>query len=180
MSKRQNLIPKYIEQFFKSCEIDEKLNRYSFFLIRNDGVILYHNENIKNSLSKSSIGALLGGVWQAAKALSSFIPRDSTDPSLDEGYRLSFDTTSQGVYIVPAKVFSEEFYLGLIYFDEVNPGQIKNKIRGIALGFSEYMEHELKNHPVAETATKNKKNTDYLFNDISDVEMDQVFATLRI
>jgi hypothetical protein len=174
MSKRQNLIPKYIEQFFKSCEIDDKLNRYSFFLIRHDGVVLYHNDNGENSLSKSSVGALLGGVWQAAKALASFIPNEQNN----EGYRLSFDTSAQGVYVVPAKVYNEEFYLGLIYFNETNPGQIKNKIRSIAESFSEYMEAELKSHPVS--AIKNKKSSDYLFNDISDVEMDRVFASLRV
>ena len=171
MSKRQNLIPKYIEQFFKSCEIDEKLNRYSFFLIRHDGVVLYHNDNVETSLSKSSIGALLGGVWQAANALASFIPKGSQN---EEVYRFSFDTASQGIYVVPAKVYNEEFYLGLIYYGELNPGMIKNKIRDLALSFSEFMEGELKNHPV-----QDRKNNEYLFNDISDVEMDRVFASLR-
>jgi hypothetical protein len=178
MSKRQNLVPKYIEQFFKSCEIDEKLNRYSFFLIRHDGVVLYHNDNVENPLSKSSIGALLGGVWQAANALASFIPADHQNTKGQEVYRLSFDTASQGVYVVPAQVYKEEFYLGLIYFGETNPGVIKNKIRGMAAAFTEYMEGELKNHPLANV--QDKKKNDYLFNDISDVEMDRVFATLRI
>jgi hypothetical protein len=179
MSKRQNLIPKYIEQFFKSCEIDEKLNRYSFFLIRHDGVVLYHNDNLNNGISKSSIGALLGGVWQAANALASFIPKDFK--SNDEIYRLSFDTAAQGIYVVPAKVYNEEFYLGLIYHGEINPGLIKNKIRSMADGFTEFMEAELKNLPVATADTKpRQKNNEYLFNDISDVEMDHVFASLRV
>jgi hypothetical protein len=180
MSKRQNLIPKYIEQFFKACEIDEKLNSYSFFLIRHDGVVLYHNDNSANQLSKSSIGALLGGVWQAAHALASFIPQSPEKNQTDNVYRLSFDTASQGVYVVPAKVYNEEFYLGLIYYGELNPGVIKNKVRNIASSFSEYMEEELKAHPLATAAVKSKKNNDYLFNDISDVEMDQAFASLRI
>lgn len=178
MSKRQNLIPKFVAQFFKSCEIDEKLNRYSFFLIRHDGVVLYHNENVENPLSQSSIGALLGGVWQAARALAAFIPEDKKNAEVEEGYRLSFDTASQGVYVVPIKVYSEEFYLGLIYHGEINPGVIKNKIRGIAVAFSEYMECELKSHPVATVQTK--KNNEYLFNDISDVEIDRAFASIRL
>jgi hypothetical protein len=172
MSQRQNLIPKYIEQFFKSCEIDERLNRYSFFLIRYDGVVLYHNDNMENPLSKSSIGALLGGVWQAARALASFIPEET-----EEVYRLSFDTASRGVYVVPVNVRTEEFYLGLIYHNEVNPGLIKNKIRDMAHGFTAYMEGELKNQPVL--FTQNKKKNEYLFNDISDVEMDRVFASIQ-
>ena len=117
-------VTKYVESFFKSCEINDKIQRYSFFLIRHDGVVLYHNNNLANSLTKSSIGALLGGVWQAARALASFIPKEESS----EGYRLSFDTTDQGIYIVPIKVRTEELYLGLIYHGGVNPGFIKNKI----------------------------------------------------
>lgn len=167
--KANNNIPKYVETFFKSCEIDEKLNRYSFFLIRYDGVVLYHNNNLANSLSKSSIGALLGGVWQAARALADFIPKEEGK----EAYRLSFDTSSQGVYIVPISVGPEELYLGLIYHDEVNPGFIKNKIREMATSFGEFLEHELKDSRNS-NQTQSEKN--FLFGEITDSEMDRLFA----
>lgn len=170
MSK--NNIPKYVETFFKSCEIDDKLNRYAFFLIRADGVVLYHNHNIATTNTKASIGALLGGVWQAARALAEFIPSEE----FKEGYRLSFDTSSQGVYVVPITVASEEFYLGLIYHGEVNPGFVKNKIREMATGFSEYLSHELKNFIEEKSITKKDKNNNYLFGDITDSEMDRLFA----
>jgi hypothetical protein len=167
-----NSIPKFVESFFKSCEIDEKVNRYSFFLIRHDGVVLYHNNNFGNNLTKSSIGALLGGVWQAARALADFIPKEDAK---NEGYRLSFDSSSQGVYIVPVTVRTEELYLGLIYHDEVNPGFIKNKMREMAISFSEFLEQELKEQ------SKNRKqnsseNNNFLFGDITDHEMDRLFA----
>jgi hypothetical protein len=170
-----NNIPKYVETFFKSCEIDEKINRYSFFLIRYDGVVLYHNNNLADSLSKSSIGALLGGVWQAARALASFIPKEESK----EGYRLSFDTSAQGVYIVPITVGTEELYLGLIYHDEINPGFIKNKIREMATSFSEFLEEELKDSILKKQTAKSMKSNDknnFLFGDITDSEMDHLFA----
>jgi hypothetical protein len=169
--KANNNIPKYVETFFKSCEIDEKLNRYSFFLIRYDGVVLYHNNNLGNSLSKSSIGALLGGVWQAARALADFIPKEESK----EGYRLSFDTSSQGVYIVPITVGAEELYLGLIYHDEVNPGFIKNKMREMATSFGEFLEQELK-ESFGKNQVRSNENNDFLFGDITDTEMDRLFA----
>jgi hypothetical protein len=173
MSQR-NSIPHYVETFFKSCEIDDKLNRYSFFLIRHDGVVLYHNNNLGDSLSKSSIGALLGGVWQAANALASFIPKEESK----EGYRLSFDTSAQGVYIVPISVGDEELYLGLIYHDEVNPGFIKNKIREMASSFSEFLEAELKESITRKQSQKKTHTTksEFLFGDITDSEMDRLFA----
>lgn len=164
--KTNSNIPKYVEAFFKSCEIDEKLNRYSFFLIRHDGVVLYNNSNLASSASKSSIGALLGGVWQAARALADYIPNEESK----DGYRLSFDTSSQGIYIVPIVAEKEEFYLGLIYHDEINPGFIKNKTREMALSFAIYLELELKVH------TEASGNNNFLFRDITDLEMDHLFA----
>lgn len=166
-------IPKYVESFFQSCEIDAKINRFSFFMIRYDGVVLYHNNNMGNSLSKSSIGALLGGVWQAAKALADFIPKEKRN----EGYRLSFDTSEQGIYIVPIECEHEELYLGLIYHDEVNPGFIKSKMREIAGSFSEYLNHEMQDHEKQKvTAQTAKSSAEFLFGDISDAEMDRLFA----
>lgn len=173
--KVNNNIPKYVETFFKSCEIDEKLNRYSFFLIRYDGVVLYHNNNLADSLSKSSIGALLGGVWQAARALADFIPKDQKKNASNEGYRLSFDTASQGVYVLPITVGTEELYLGLIYSDEVNPGFVKNKIREMAVSFSEFLEQELK-ESFSKKNTKVSNANNFLFGDITDSEMDHLFA----
>ncbi len=165
-------IPKYVEAFFKSCGIDSKINRLSFFMIRYDGVILHHNNTIESSHSKSSIGALLSGVWQASKALADFIPAQKRD----EGFRLSFDTSDRGVYIVPINNELEELYLGLIYHDEINPGLIKNKMREMAASFSEFLAQELiKNEPNFKK-TKGNDQSDFLFGEISDAEMDRLFA----
>lgn len=165
-------IPKYVEAFFKSCEIDSKINRLSFFMIRYDGVILYHNNTIENAHSKSSIGALLSGVWQASKALADFIPAQKSD----EGFRLSFDTSDQGVYIVPINNDFEELYLGLIYHDEVNPGLIKNKMREMAASFSEFLGQELNKKETNLNRTKSNDQSEFLFGEISDAEMDRLFA----
>ncbi|MBY0413046.1 MAG: hypothetical protein K2Q18_02720 [Bdellovibrionales bacterium] len=176
MKSASNKIPRYVQAFFDSCEIDAKISRFSFFMIRSDGVVLYHNDNLKNSMSKSSIGALLSGVWQASKALSEFIPKEEAK----EGYRLSFDTSSQGIYIVPISTDVDELYLGLIYHDEVNPGFIKNKMREMAASFGEFLNQELKDHKATQELKNNvfDKN-DYLFADISDAEMDRLFAFIK-
>jgi predicted regulator of Ras-like GTPase activity (Roadblock/LC7/MglB family) len=176
MTINSSKIPRYVQAFFESCEIDEKINRFSFFMIRADGVVLYHNNNLADSLSKSSIGALLSGVWQASKALSQFIPKEE----MKEGYRLSFDTSSQGIYIVPISTDADELYLGLIYHDEVNPGFIKNKMREMASSFSEFLNQELRAHKKEQESKNNvfDKN-EYLFGDISDAEMDRLFSFIK-
>ncbi len=158
-------IPKYIEEFFLSFDVDQRLNRFSFFLIRQDGVILYQNKKDKK-INTHSIGALLGGVWQASHALSEFVPTKSREVD----YRLSFDTSSEGIYIVPVDVESEKFYLGLIYFNEVNPGFLKSKIRDIATSLTEYL---LMQKTVKKEILKVEKP---LFENITDAEMDRIFS----
>ncbi len=170
-------IPQLVESYFQSINVDEKLNRYAFFLIRQDGVVLYQNRQ-HNKLNSHSIGALLGGVWQASEALSEFIPHKESEMN----YRLSFDTTSDGIYIVPIQFEYEKMYLGLIYFGEINPGLIKSKIRDIALGLSRF----LAMHPMDLITTdekqkklksKNKHNVEkFLFEDITDQEIDRMFS----
>jgi hypothetical protein len=176
MKNSSNRIPQYVKAFFDSCEIDAKINRFSFFMIRSDGVVLYHNNNLADQFSKSSIGALLSGVWQASKALAQFIPQKNTG----EGFRLSFDTTSQGIYIVPISTDLEELYLGLIYYNEVNPGLIKNKMRDMALSFSDFLNQEIKDQKkIAEVSNNVFDKNEYLFADISDAEMDRLFAFIK-
>ena len=173
MTNKINKIPLFVKNFFDSCEIDEKINRFSFFMIRGDGVVLYSNNNSTSKMDKSSIGALLSGVWQASKALSTFIPTNEAE----DVFRLSFDTSSQGIYIVPVQSEIEELYLGLIYHEEINPGFLKNKMREMALSFSVYLSNELKtNSDLISKPSKTINKNEYLFSDISDAEMDQMFA----
>jgi len=122
---------------------------------------------------------LLGGVWQASKALSDFIPQTQeskqAEHSFGEEFRLSFDTSSKGVYIVPLKILDEELFLGLIYFDEVNPGSIKSKTRELALKLSESLETQIKSQNTHKSV-EGKKINDFLFDDITDAEMDHLFS----
>jgi len=159
-------IPKLIEQFFLSFDVDQRLNRFSFFLIRQDGVILYQNRK-DQKINSHSIGALLGGVWQASSALSEFIPTQRKE--ID--YRLSFDTSSEGIYIVPVDIEVDKFYLGLIYYNEVNPGLVKTKIRDIANSLTEYLKMEKGTNLEVKTL-----NSNALFENITDAEMDRLFS----
>lgn len=163
-------IPKLIEQFFLSLEIDQRLNRFSFFLIRQDGVILYQNKkNLK--INAHSVGALLGGVWQASSALTEFIPGKKRELE----FRLSFDTSSEGIYIVPIDFEAEKFYLGLIYHNEVNPGLLKSKMRDIATSLSQFLNMEKLNEKLDKN-TAGDKVEEKLFRDITDAEIDHIFS----
>ena len=158
--------PKLVNDFFVDVADISQLRNSSLFLCRADGVPLYSNNSLGKDVSEASVGALLGGVWQAARALASFIPDNEDNEDI---FRLSFDTSSRGLYIVPTPINGEEFYLGLIYFSEVNPGQIKSRLRDLSFKFVEYIES-------ISTLIAPKENEDFLFDDISDDEMDNLFS----
>jgi len=160
-------IPKFSKMYFEEyCQITV-LKNSSLFLVRQDGVMVYHLNGLGDKIDSSSIGALLGGVWQAAEALSNFIPRK--EPG--EGFKLSFDTSSQGLYIQPISILGEPYYLGLLYAEELNPAMIKSKLRLLAMNYMKAIDQEL------DVFSEDEKieDKDYLFKNITDEEMDRLF-----
>jgi hypothetical protein len=158
-------LPKLAEEFFTEVADVTHLRNSSLFLCRSDGVPLYVKNELSSEFDSSSVGALLGGVWQAARAMASFIPSSNDE----DVFRLSFDTSDKGIYIVPIKLGNEEVYLGMIYFGEVNPGMIKSKLREMSWRFSEFWS-------MTEFSSFDKVDNS-LFNNITDDEMDNLFST---
>jgi len=143
---------------------DGALDRFSVFVCRQDGVILYKKDGIGLSVSHASVGALLGGVWQAASTLASFLPENEKR----EIFRLSFDTSSTGVYILPFQMKKEDFYLGLLYNDEMNPGFIKNRLRDLMMRLEDHL---------SEISEETKEQKELLFENITDDEIEAIFAS---
>lgn len=164
--------PKLATDYF--VENKELLNskEMALFLVRPDGVPIYHQANFPMEVNESSIGALLGGVWQAAKALSTFIPADDQSG----GFRLSFDTCSKGVYILPIEVRGEEYFLGIIYYNETNPGMVKLHMRNFVLKFHDYIENVLISKNTSPEVALDEAEEEVLFKNITDDEMDQLFS----
>ena len=150
----------YLDEYLSGGALD----RFSVFVCRQDGVVLYKKDGIVLSVSHSSVGALLGGVWQAASTLASFLPESEKK----EIFRLSFDTSSTGVYILPFQMKNNDYYLGLLYNDELNPGFIKNRLRDLMMRLEEYLAE------FAEEARK--EENDILFENITDDEIEAIFA----
>jgi len=133
------------------------------FVSREDGITVYDSVQ---DLTTTSVSALVSGVWQASEALMGL-----AHPQKDiMEFRLAFDTSSQGIYLFPFKLQGKKFFLGAIYRDCINPGQLKRQIAMIKEEmerlFSD-MPSEVKNFPLREG---------YLFKDISDDEMDRLFS----
>ena len=154
-------------KFFSEKDLNIFRPNRQIFICRGDGILLYQEGSISKKNDNFSIGALMGGVWQAARELASFLPQESEQ----EVFRLSFDTSSRGVYILPFQIKDQEYYLGAIYFGEDNPAKTKAYLRQCLDKLENFME----NSELTNTRQGDKK-AEYLFKDISDGEMDDLFS----
>jgi hypothetical protein len=165
---RENLISDLKNYFIKN-KLHKTLAANQVFICRGDGQVIYKNQKYENELDSLSIGALIGGVWQASSALSAFLPESPTG----DNFRLSFDTSSRGIYILSCKIDDKEYYLGCIFTDTINPGQLKLSMR-------ELKKHINNEFPKSITKIENKKKADFLFSNISDKEVDDMFSSVGV
>lgn len=166
-----NFIQK-IETFFTMCEFKDSLT-VSF--VRDDGIVVY--SNFHNELDSKSIGALVGGVWQAASSLASFA---SDENSMD--FRFSYDTSSDGILIFPLCHGKNQYFLCGIYKDEMNPAVLKQKLKILQGKLSEFLNENcrVENSNQKQYTQQDEKNrAGYLFDNLTDDEMDHLFSVTR-
>ncbi|MCO4792920.1 MAG: hypothetical protein KC493_04365 [Bacteriovoracaceae bacterium] len=165
LNNLNNELINFLNEYLSTSALD----RFSVFACRQDGVILYKRDGIGLSVDHSSVGALLGGVWQAANTLASFLPEQEKK----EIFRLSFDTSSSGIYILPFELNNTDYYIGLLYSDEVNPGFIKNRLRDLMMRLEEYLGLTISFEP-------EKEENERLFENITDDEIETMFSQTGI
>ena len=149
-----------VKQFFTENDYDKLASR--IVVVRNDGINIY--SNTANDFETSSIGALVSGVWQAASSLSKM----TNNKVKQENFRLSFDTTLDGLYILPLRILGEVYFICALFTDEDNPAKLKRYVRLLRDNLEVYL-REL-------TFDENKNREGYLFSEITDSEMDNLFS----
>ena len=136
------------------------------FVTREDGITIY--DSVQNQTT-TSVSALVSGVWQASEALMGL-----AHPNQDVmDFRLGFDTSSQGIYLMPFSLNGKRYFLGAIYHECVNPGQLKRQVVMI----KEEMDRLFASEPVAQkTKIKTMSREGFLFQEITDEEIDRLFS----
>lgn len=137
------------------------------FVTREDGITIF--DSVQDQTT-TSVAALVSGLWQASEALMGLAHPDQDVME----FRLGFDTSSQGIYLFPFKLEGKRFFLGAIYKECLNPGQLKRQVALI----KEEMDRLFVEIPSVK-ATPKVKTTDregYLFKDISDEEINRLFS----
>lgn len=133
------------------------------FVTREDGITIY--DSIQNKTT-NSVSALVSGLWQASEALMALVhPQEQV---LD--YRLGFDNSSNGLMLFPFTLTGKKYFLGCIYQDSINPAQLKYQLNLTKQNLEKNYVPEKLGH------TPTLVRQGYLFSDITDAEMDRLFA----
>ena len=144
---------------FESCSV---------MVVREDGLVLWAN---RQHAQQSSGGVLMGGAWKAALALAEL---HSDYRALPEGgFRLGFDTPEEGFYVVPVSGGEAELLVGMLFFQEQNPGWLKHQFRGFAQELGEV----LAVGAGARALRSAGRSKTVLFDEISDDEIEQLFSS---
>ncbi len=149
----------------KRVSVDARL-----FVTRDDGITIY--DSVQNQTT-TSVAALVSGVWQASEALMNLVNQNSDVLE----FRLGFDTSSQGIFLVPLEISGKRYFLGAIYTGLTNPGQLK---RRVAMMKDEFDVVFAQSMPVKKPMMAFEAREGFLFKDISDEEIDRLFAPGRI
>lgn len=135
------------------------------FVTREDGITIY--DSVQNNTT-TSVAALVSGVWQASEALMGLV--NNQNDALE--FRLGFDTSSQGLFLFPFSLLGKRYFLGSIYNECLNPGQLKRQVAMI----KEEMERLFVSVPAPGKLKLSSIRQGYLFQDISDAEIDRLFS----
>lgn len=152
-----------IQEFFREYSGLDSLVNSGLIVCRQDGIPLYSFKSIETDFDDGTAGALIAGVWQASTVLSQFIPEET-----DNDFRFNYSTSSKGIYITKLSGSFEDIYLSLIYFGVDNPAKLKSRVRLIENKLVEFIEAHLE--------VGIQDDNVFLFDDISDNEVDDLFA----
>ena len=138
------------------------------FVTREDGITVYDSVQDKTT---TSVAALVSGVWQASEALMGMVNKNQNVME----FRLGFDTSEQGIYLFPFELSGKRYFLGAIYKDCVNPGQLKRQISQVKEELDRVFA-ETNVVVVKKATTSVVAREGFLFKEITDEEIDRLFS----
>jgi hypothetical protein len=148
-----------------NLEILKEFSEISMLISRGDGVVLWADKSVDKK--NHSLGALITGVWSAAKALTDILDAENINSNL------SYGGSSDGLHILPITLNGKRYALSVIYKKVNNPSKLKLKFRLLKQAIED--EYEEKNE-MSEIIDSGKERTKALFNNITDEEIDNLFT----
>ena len=161
---------KFFHKYFSQNQFGVHLARHTVVVFRRDGHLLYSNAS---SEVAHTYTALLTGAWHSAQAL---MENDQQRLQEDQG-RLSFEFNLGGMMVSPFHIEKMKLFLGVLYTNEESPGKLKANLRLAVMeleniknqGFSAESRAQVLNN------VSSLGRDEYLFKDITDKEIDNLF-----
>ncbi len=160
---KDDVISCKIKDFFNQKRIKEQIIGLKVFVTFTEGILLYQSEEG----DFQHIGALMAGLWQAAMAIN---PENKNV----ELPRLSFDTGDSGFYLLSLDFGKNDQIISIQYQNQINPGKVKMRFRLLRDSLENYLKKNINQQDQQEYIVSKSEN--FLFNDISDSEMDSLFS----
>ena len=142
-----------------------EFNNLTVMITRGDGVTLWANSD--SAKKDHSLGALITGLWSSAKALTDIFDAENINN------HLTYGGSSDGVHILPMTLSGKPYAFSVIFKDVLNPSKLKLKFRLFKTLIENDYEEKIS---FAETIDTGKEKTKNLFNNITDEEIDNLFA----
>ena len=153
----------HLHHFFQTKEMQDWSSSRPVMILRRDGQVLFRYPYLRED--DASIGALMSGAWQAATVLAGFVDAHTQE----QDFRLSFDTSSTGMFMLPFQKQEHHLYMGVLYKNELNSAKLKNKLRALR----DELDLHLNKHTPLKGATKAVP-----FENITDDEIDKIFSPI--
>ncbi len=151
----------HLHKFFTDNDLKNWPSSRSVMILRRDGQVLFRYPNVRKE--DSSLGVLMCGSWQAVLALSGLVE----DNPEEKRFRLSFDTSDTGIFMLPFQMQDTDLYMGVLYREEINPAKLKNRLRKLRDDLDRYLGNLTSLKKVDKTVS---------FEDITDDEIDKMFS----
>jgi hypothetical protein len=135
------------------------------FVCREDGVLLF--KELVESSRADSLGALVAGMWQAAKSI-----HVNNSGLREQGFTLQLSTSSEGIIVFPLKIEDQNLVFSIAFQEELHPGRLKNRCRLLR----DALENDFSEFKIQNRSQEKKSNEDFLFTNISDQEIDNLFS----
>lgn len=175
-SKRNLGLPELLENFFKNEALFKDYADLKLLVLRKDGQVIYTKGYVEQDASNVSLtlGALIAGISQAVEGLSEELNFKK------DGGRLTLQLGDSGLELTPVYLPMEALYLALIYAKQDNPGRLRFKFWSITERLFFYFKQLdspdfLELNKVKRSEEKLNSESDTLFEQISDEEMDKLF-----
>jgi|SRR5690606_20155284 len=140
--------------------VKPRLQKHHLMIANQDGICLFSN---KKDASDISLGALLGGVWQASRAL---LDVKKIGHSRISELRLAYDDGENGFCVVAVEIAGRLSYACLLFSNEVAPGAVRTQLRHWCDDLAECLKDW--KAPASRSG--------YLFKDVTDEEIDRLFG----